>query len=631
MKKLTESIFRLFNAVIEVVDCTHIYFEDTIKYGFYIDKKYISSQLFKIVKDIYLSSEQVNNSFYKNWETIRNLSDQKRFVDQILHYMSTYGMESVGMYNKKTVYIPHQELDIPEITEDIILIPINIINKNQLLTLLKNIIYQDIAFSKQSIEDIKCIFENYNTFMKQISYDSIKNRELKSSLNELFGIVPSDPEEWIRFLMFKLTDSSLLIKNRETRKLIYMASKNPVKMVFFEKMLNEAPKNLASIFYRYKMIFLALKKISKNKTFFNKLRRQAPKMHVPIKSDYFSTIISQIQSDKFNISEFKTKLEFSKISIFRKIRLSESLMYRINPTDTISYRVRNGKQFTKKFYWNHNTTDTLLNALYILQVNITNSCRKNIYGKTFYIPHGLNLTVPSSEKKFCGNFPHGSSFELYNNQYLIIGIHWTNNQNRRVDLDLSMISQFGKIGWNSHSRNEKATLMYSGDMTDAPAPNGATELLYAEQGIDQIQQIIVNDYNYIDNSPVKMKFFIALKQLTVLEKNYVVDPNNIIFETEIEIVNKQTVLGLLIPELKHSTKLYMTPVSFGDDNVVCENEYTKMDRKFQEKKLTNQWDLKDLIINAGGNIIEDKSNQTDYIDLSPKSLTKDSIINLIGS
>jgi len=538
MKKLTESIFRLFNAVIEVVDCTHIYFEDTIKYGFYIDKKYISSQLFKIVKDIYLSSEQVNNSFYKNWETIRNLSDQKRFVDQILHYMSTYGMESVGMYNKKTVYIPHQELDIPEITEDIILIPINIINKNQLLTLLKNIIYQDIAFSKQSIEDIKCIFENYNTFMKQISYDSIKNRELKSSLNELFGIVPSDPEEWIRFLMFKLTDSSLLIKNRETRKLIYMASKNPVKMVFFEKMLNEAPKNLASIFYRYKMIFLALKKISKNKTFFNKLRRQAPKMHVPIKSDYFSTIISQIQSDKFNISEFKTKLEFSKISIFRKIRLSESLMYRINPTDTISYRVRNGKQFTKKFYWNHNTTDTLLNALYI---------------------------------------------------------------------------------------------MYSGDMTDAPAPNGATELLYAEQGIDQIQQIIVNDYNYIDNSPVKMKFFIALKQLTVLEKNYVVDPNNIIFETEIEIVNKQTVLGLLIPELKHSTKLYMTPVSFGDDNVVCENEYTKMDRKFQEKKLTNQWDLKDLIINAGGNIIEDKSNQTDYIDLSPKSLTKDSIINLIGS
>jgi hypothetical protein len=73
---------------------------------------------------------------------------------------------------------------------------------------------------------------------------------------------------------------------------------------------------------------------------------------------------------------------------------------------------------------------------------------------------------------------------------MIFGVHWTdvsnqNSQSRlnhcRIDLDLSLVAENEKFGWDAMYRSGDGDIMFSGDMTSAPAPNGATELFYIKK------------------------------------------------------------------------------------------------------------------------------------------------------
>ena len=324
-----------------------------------------------------------------------------------------------------------------------------------------------IALAQETLDDIMTIikFNKYDgAFVEEIG-----NRELKALLYDYYGLVPSDPIEFLRHLISKLTDESLLIKNDD---LIEKIKNSNGK--FLDILLKDAPDNLASIFFRFKPLFLAMKSISNNKTFFNQLRKKANRLHTPMPEDYLNSITSQIKHKKLDLDRFTQKIE--KASIFRKIRLAYALNYRLSSESSIVYHVRNGSGWATDFNWPDGLEENTQQALDIVSASIADDIRKNVNGKTFYIPANIHYALPATEKQFTGHLPTGSWVSVPED--LIVGIHWTNTKKRRIDLDLSIIGVSGKIGWDASYRSKERDILFSGDVTDAPAPRGASELFY---------------------------------------------------------------------------------------------------------------------------------------------------------
>ena len=94
---------------------------------------------------------------------------------------------------------------------------------------------------------------------------------------DYYHIVPTEPVEFLRHVISKLTDQSLLIKNKSLIEKIKQSNGK-----FLDELMTKAPVDLGSIFLRYKPLFLAMRSISNHKRVFNRLRRDAKTMHRPL-------------------------------------------------------------------------------------------------------------------------------------------------------------------------------------------------------------------------------------------------------------------------------------------------------------------------------------------------------------
>ena len=110
------------------------------------------------------------------------------------------------------------------------------------------------------------------------------------------------------------------------------------------------------------------------------------------------------------------------------------------------------------------------------------------------VPLPLNLRGASEGTLL----PFGTRMPIGNIDLLRFGIHWFNTGNDRVDIDLHGtlfnhdLTSSKSIGWNSRYKDDNNIAVYSGDLVDAPHPNGATEFI----DID-IDKAINAGYKYI--------------------------------------------------------------------------------------------------------------------------------------
>ena len=122
---MRKELIKLFKAVeVKKKDNSSLPYlrSETIMYGFILDSNiyYTYSEpeiknIIKIVKDEYfVSGQQANSSFHKSWDKIANASIERLVFEQIVHYFTTYGFEALGIYNSDSVYIPQEELNIPD-------------------------------------------------------------------------------------------------------------------------------------------------------------------------------------------------------------------------------------------------------------------------------------------------------------------------------------------------------------------------------------------------------------------------------------------------------------------------------------------------------------------------------------
>jgi hypothetical protein len=391
---------------------------------------------------------KANSTFHKSFGTVNDFDDKTLRIQQILHYATTYGAEAEGVYNQSLVYVPAEELDVPG-GIPVKLTVIHGITLDELIVHVDNLLNSGIALSKDTLESIFTLLADLD--IKITDIDVIKNKEARVRLYEKYNTVPKSPNEFLRYVIYSVTGSSLLINNKETideLKSNTALATNLLETYIYENGIN----NLASIFYRYKNLWLAMKN-SNNAHTINKLRRLAPVYHKPMKKK----ILDKITSEDVDVDEVKKEL--SNVTTFKKISLFNALSYRFASPKAIVYKVRNGKSFAKEYTHKH---DIDSNVYVAILESIVADVKDNIKGKYFVIPNTVTYAVPTSEKMFIGNIPVNSSVNVGNRA--VVGIHWENTEDSRVDLDLHSYNLSDNFGWNA-SYKQKDKVLFTGDMT----------------------------------------------------------------------------------------------------------------------------------------------------------------------
>ncbi len=631
---MNNSVLRLFKAVPitkKGKSTSEKLLKETIKKGFIFSPEvihnYSEKDLIKLIgvveKEVGLSADKMNSSFHKSWKKIREASIEQLVMEQIIHYITTYGFERMGIYDESSVYIPCEELKIPRLNvKKILLTVIKGYTKGELRIKILDLLKSGIALGEDTKKDVIDVA----TFVELDEYEinNIRNKEVRTALYDYFGLFPEDPIEFLRYIIYKSTNKTLLIKDRATIEDIKSKDNLHVLGLLTKYRNKYGLERLAEIFYRFKPLFLAFRTNSKLKSIVNRIRKLADRYHKPMKEDYLNSITAKIKQGRV-INVDKLIKELSRVNVFRKIRLAYALKFRTKEVESILYRIRNGKGYATTFDFSRQKTagavlDEVLGS-------IVEDIKPNVKGKKIYIPEHMNYTLPSTEKQFTGDFPSGTYVSIPKD--MVFGIHWENVDGHRIDLDLSLIDKEGyKLGWDGGYRSEGNKILFSGDITDARKPKGASELFYVERQQNVASILMVNYFNFQDfdkEIEVPFKILVAKEKVKRLNENYMVNPNNVLSVAKTKINQRQKILGLLTTTPKEC-RFYFTETYLGNSITSSASVFSENARRYLFDFYENTISLNELLEQAGAKIVTEGKFD---IDLSPEKLVKDTILNLV--
>ena len=559
---------------------------------------------------------KINQSFHKDYSTVAKADLETLVIQQAINYATTYGFEAMGM--SADAYVPNEKLDTVEVLKTFTII--NPISKAELKERIIELASSSIALSSFTLKNIKHLL----TYIDNI--DVIKNRELRSLWYEANNRVPSDAEEFIRYLIYIGTGSTLKINSPEFKAFWKWTKKfQPEDLDKVNKALSTYNAEnglipLAKIWYRNEWFFLAVKN-NGNRTIINKIRKLAYKHYQPVKTDIMSLMTSKEFSDE-ELGECAKRLK--KVTTYKLFAIYNTLSYSKQNSSLIAYRVRNGKTFIKEA--ERNIPEDIDKKMQLVLSEIQS--RIDLTGQSFYIPAGISYGVPTSEKAFIGNVPENTVIELDKPEDdLILGIHWNNVETEegeeRIDLDLHAYDELGRsFGWNAHYKDKDNEVLFTGDMTDAPSPNGASEFFFVSKNVKANMIMSVTNFT---RRGFKVPFDIIIAKADhtqEVDKNYVVNPNNIIFKMSSETTEEAT-LGTVIFGDKIQFVMSAQSVNTGIGGMT--EEYSQKLAKITESKLESALTLEEVLTSCGAKIVTSK---IDAIDLSLETISKDTIISL---
>lgn len=575
----------------------------------------------------FLKSQTIdyNATFYKRWQDVIDKSREELLFDQLLHYMSTYGTD----YSMGQGYVPNNQDNRTEIEclpyqEYKMILPIT---KTELAGKCMDLLKAGIAL-KQTTMQVCADYIIQVLRKEEIEIDKIKNREAQIYLCDKLGVAPNEKFSLFRYIIFKTTDSTLVIKNKSMFERI-MRSDNPFDLTTLS---DEQIVALSSIFYRFKPLFLAFKKrikynqllkmpvveiATKNAKMVNRIRRMAVKNHIPMDSQLIQHIL--IPADKNKIKEL-----LPNISLFKVVALMQVCKERIVELDQAEidrlFVIRNQKLWLRHYDNLRGKDREYLNDLYDLLENyLIEKLRKKACVTLF--AKDYSLALPSSEKSFIGQMPYGTKYHLGEHNY--IGIYWRNEWGTK-DFDLSVVNINGsKIGWNADFYDENQDVIFSGDMTNAD-PEASEVLYFRKKATDAM--IYVNRYNGEQGSKYKMYF--GAEEIKDFSKNYMVDPSSIKLTVDMESGDdSQQAVGLIFDGTVTLMQFMM------GRGRVASNRTELID--CMRRKALSFVEVEPILRKAGfrePKLIthEDGSKEWEKADLDLTNLSKDSLIKLLS-
>ena len=572
----------------------------------------------------YIKYKTLNTSstFYQTVDTVKSKNRFEILLDQLTHYMTAHGTDfSSDIYVNNEKYGEMEPIQWSSYTI------LNAVSENDFFVQILKAIKTGIALNTELVEDMTCFILDYfevnnmSLYNKEQLIDSINNREMIRSLRAKWKIRPKTPMSMFEYI-HSFTGQTVIVKNKKQTTLMKSAS-NDDDLVEYMLSLNENEmKKLASVFYRFKPFFLALKENVRLSKIVNKLRKLADSCHKPMQVNPWTNyvhIISLIAPEDVAVqTEYYMNnwpiTNYRLVSIMNAIILKTREVESNDPVSCRLYRIRNGAAYVDQKPNRNGSAYALGCAYYALREQLIKrlSEKKGI----IKIPNNINLTCPTSEKNFVGDIPMGSYIDLGDDD-MFVGIYWKNDWGAR-DLDLSAMLDNGcRLGWNADFDNYGIT--YSGDVINAP--KGGTEILYRRgdhiNDKDKAFSVCVDKFNGSNNATYI--FFVGshrLKNRTV-SRNQFIDQNMIDYECNMTLNGiSDSVVGRVVGD-----KFYFTNLNTGRfvSGSIAKNMYdAKTDGIAYNNTVESKVMLLDILISAGFEQYNPDIHESYDYDLSNK-------------
>ena len=561
--------------------------------------------------------DQINRStLHRSIKAVDIMDLDELRLHQVLHYLSVFSHQEDGScfgnipIDKESTYLPNEYLGLDNDQDPIKFTIIYPITVDELVEKIKCLV-SGIALKQETIELLMEIIPSYTN---RFSIDDFKNKEIKAYLIDAGYYTPSNAIDLIRYIYYKKTGSTLLISSKYSKQDFnvncYRYNSSELLASFAE---NYGVETIPRTFNRYRDFWIMLKKDSKaNAKIINKASKLAKTLNVPCKQLPLDNIVSPFVLDKDIIKELKN------VTLFKKISLYNYLLNELTPSEYKLYNIRNGKIFVKESK-ETKYPSVIARRLVLIANSIREDLKDKVEGKKFLLSKYVQYAVPTSEKNFIGNIPMCSKISATDN--FSFGIHWFNLPNNRVDLDLHAESKKVHIGWNCDLRNSVAT--HTGDVTNAPLPNGGAEAIYfKDEFTDDIAVITINNYTSADNVTTNL-FFNWFNDDKVLNKDSILDINSdTLYIKDFVIEDDEMMLGFVRSDETGKKDFIFYSSRLGDRIVSKYDTVMENIASAINSTIDNRLMLEDLISMCGGLII-DNSEEADY-NLDETNLVKDS-------
>lgn len=574
-----------------------------------------------------LSSKELNSALFKSFEDVKNATKEELDLVKFANYMTTYGaipstFETFQAYEPED--IPSELLDNNNPLGKS-LNRITLMSRKNIVDKFNEMVESGVALSEDDLSDLSALVDILDI---EVDIDKVKNKEFMCLMIDKTGTAPKNPSEAVRYLIYKLTDSTLLIKSKEVIDKIKMGGERLLVVNFIKSYSHES---LATVFNRFKPIFLAIKKSHPRlKSDINHISRLSKELHKPMKKD----ILTNFVHGRFDLDDIEKAIE--KANTYQLTKTSNALWLSAERAEhgepiNVLYQIRNGKSFqTEKDFSHLNNVDFITQVQakgFMIMDEIVSRVKKNVGDKAVLITDGVDLALPTTLKTSTGFIPQYTRIKADSDD-LLIGITWE----EQADIDLSCTTATKEVSWFSSQNSDGLT--HSGDMTRLNKYGIATEYVLMDKDSKEDAMFSETLYSGHDYSTdfVDYKVIIGSKSAN---KNYaenvksLAEIGDIKFVANMKSEYKSKAIGLFDSDNK---EFILTSTTLrGLNPSMVSHEGVK--RSMQSIKMTagSALTLNDVLAMAGIKVYynEDELDGKEFLDFRLESLTKDSFYDIM--
>lgn len=556
-----------------------------------------------------------NSTFFKDWQYIQDNDNISLMFEQILHYITTYGTD----FALGNGYVSNDGKDKPMMAYDRLKL-VTAVSADEMKARCVDMLKSGAALKESTCKALV----DFVVATGGCPAEEIPNKEAACLLHFHQGTHPSDPVEYVRYLVYLYTGSTLLIKGHREVQAIRTSGKS-TGYEAVSKMTDADIDLLATVFFRFKPIFVAMKGSDSfaslpRKTFekvahvINRIRVRADKLKRPFAAGVLDTIC--VPGDDGKLKKIEEALKG--VTMFRKLRLYQCLIDRqFSGTDeNPMYTIRNGKMFIRKNYRPQNDLNWIRQVTRIVSGNIHDALRQKAKTHKVKLPANCVLTVPTSEKNFIGDYPMGTMIPL--SEHNIVGVYWRNEWGTR-DFDLSMVDSEGNgVSW--HTGFKDGDYMHSGDMTNAEPE--ASECIYFHGKSGSGKVINLNQFSGSDPKS-RYRLFIAKHDgRPKFNTGYMVDPKDIVLTVDGNIAATQTALAVIDDQ-----SIILLGTGSGSRIITFADGSTQSVIETVEKRYTHSIKLPALLMLAGYEVVP--ADYEGEVDLDLTDMKRDTLIKFL--
>lgn len=555
---------------------------------------------------------KVNSTFYKRFSDVENRSELQLRMDQLAHYMSTYGRgicrSDIAGYEPE--YLKELNIDVEHDLTYIEALPVEEIGEK-----VKNMLTSGMALDEDTQKNLITVIEECKLPVSDY-LDQISNREFMCRICKELNLLPKNFDEFTRYLIYLGTGSTLLIKSRAMLTELDWLDRDAharQEKAFDQYVKQFGIEEVAKNITRYRKLYLVLRKRFVDKTLVNRSMKLSKRMYVPRKQSPLEHVMD------LDVSLDAIRGSIAKAPVYKLIKVMNAMMRRDGALEARYFKIRNGKSYLKTedtdwhrglLNWKNKTRRK--NRVRQMIVNELKARYGDWSDKVFYIPEGINYALPTSGKDFVGTLPYMSSYE-FKGKDVSLGVAW----DTPADLDLHALTLSGEhYGWNS---SYDGTVTYSGDMTHLN-PYGHAAEFYKIKANDLTAPMIISVNDYWSDAEVKFDVFVTGANVDQNSRQGVatqIGPKSVLFHDKVSPQEMSKVLMIVLPT-DDGVKIGFTATNFGNVRVPgVDDATTKLIEIFQHQ-LDNTYMVTDLIKLLGGHVISNEDELKDALGSSAR-------------